>query len=355
MLSKFIYNDCYKKVPYTGNVYELDCKGTLRETVSKRLVNVSEDCNGIIRVEEKTGEWFDGLSMAVLLSYVHRNCTVPPRLVKSLDVIYKDGNVKNFGLYNTVWKSPEGKLTHPLYPGFCYIPGFSRYLINQRGEILSPTKGGLLSHYSNNEGYLMYGLQPDVGGRTIVGMHRALALAWISYPANVDKLDVNHLNLDNSDNRLENLEWTTRSRNSLHAHEGGVANSREVMVRDIFNGEVTRYFSVSAAARFLDLNTETVRQRILKGTDGRVYDGLQFKYADDKTPWIEFDDLSDYKWMNRPYTVSVKNTISEKTKTFSRVSEAAAYLDINPATLRSRLSCKNKIVVDEHFVEIRFE
>jgi len=47
-------------------------------------------------------------------------------------------------------------------------------------------------------------------------IHRLVLLAFIPNPEN--KLEVNHINWIKDDNRLENLEWVTRSQNQLHKY-----------------------------------------------------------------------------------------------------------------------------------------
>lgn len=352
MLSKFIYNDCYKKIPYTGGVYEIDCKGSLRNSFTKKELRSYVDENGVTYVTSDIGEWFDDFKLAVLLAIVHRNCALPIRTLKQLDVIYKDGNPGNHGLYNTVWKCPQGELNHPDFPDFCYVPGYSRYLINREGELLSPIKGELLSPYVDGNGYLMYGVQPDVGKRTVVGMHRLKSLAWKDYPANVDRLDVNHLDTDKANNDLDNLEWATRSRNNFHAHENGLSNSEPLMVRNVVTDEITTYYSMSDAARHLGLDPDTLFLRVRSGKDGRVYDGQQYKLKSDKTPWLRMASPDDYPKAVIRKPVLVTNVELGKSLRLESVTKAAQYIDVNPGTLNYRLARSNKTVFGNYLVEL---
>ena len=77
----------------------------------------------------------------------------------------------------------------------------------------SQIKGKVLRPERSNWGYLRVAISQD--GRTVrKSVHRLVALAFHKNP---DALpEVNHINGNKADNRLENLEWTTTSGNQLH-------------------------------------------------------------------------------------------------------------------------------------------
>jgi hypothetical protein len=100
---------------------------------------------------------------------------------------------------------------------FVEIVGFKNYRINKQGIVISfaHKHEKILTPYLNTNGYYYVTLGKTKKGMCIKkNVHRLLAETFLSNPEN--KLCINHINSNKTDNRLENLEWATHSENINH-------------------------------------------------------------------------------------------------------------------------------------------
>lgn len=132
------------------------------------------------------------------------------------------------------------------------IRGVKRLVAISNG--LRTVKSKMLNTRINNDGYIDVRLNKDGKSKTTF-VHILLANAFIPNPEN--KAQVNHINGIKTDNRIENLEWASRSENMIHAFKYGLCKKATTKVVDICSGKV--YSSIKEAAEILGINYSTCR------------------------------------------------------------------------------------------------
>ncbi|WP_257291983.1 HNH endonuclease [Endozoicomonas sp. ONNA1] len=336
MLNRFINND-------NGYFYE-SCNSKFHVSME----GVIKDCNN------NTIEQVDGINGHVLIAIISRKIQLPVHYFNKLNVQYIDGDTNNGHPSNTVWDFPDGGIECLRKSGFFLIPGFSRYAINKLGVLINIKSHYCLSPYKDAMGYLMYGVTPDIGKRTITGRHRLLMLAFKKFTPNVDSLDVNHINGIKGDDRLENLEWVTRKRNMQHAYENNLRkDNKPVLVKDIVSNEITEYYSIEECSRKLNLNGDTIRLRAMSKGQKLYPPQHLFKFKSEKMPWVEITDPFKVLWEGNFNRIIILTYPTGVTKRFNSIKDAAKVLNLNPGTLRWKLRRGNKsLVIDDIKVEI---
>ena len=154
-------------------------------------------------------------------------------------------------------------------------PQDPRIMVSNMGNVISYKRGAgyPLKVYHNNGGYQMV----NAGGRhnSSQPVHRLVAETWIPNPNHYG--DVNHINGDKSNNRVENLEWVTRSQNISHAYRTGLNKGRHkgTPVRIVETGET--YESIRECARRIGGKHEAI-SACLAGKRS-THRGYHFEYA----------------------------------------------------------------------------
>jgi len=116
------------------------------------------------------------------------------------------------------------------------IPGWEGYYAaSDTGEIISlerrvKLRNGQVRLYQRRvlrqtavRGYLKVALRRP-GIKKDMTVHRAVLLAWV--PQHGDRAQVNHIDGNKHNNRLDNLEWCTQAENNEHARQNGLVDLR---------------------------------------------------------------------------------------------------------------------------------
>lgn len=104
------------------------------------------------------------------------------------------------------------------------VVGFEEYFsVSNLGRVRSKRKPNHIYKLSlEGKGYLRFGTTIN-GIHNTYKVHRLVAITFIPNPEN--KSQVNHIDGDKLNNRVDNLEWVTNSENIQHAYDIGIKSN----------------------------------------------------------------------------------------------------------------------------------
>lgn len=157
----------------------------------------------------------------------------------------------------------------------------TNYEVSNYGNIRNTKSGQILNPGVSGNGYKQVSLKMKKSNKFEKRyVHRLVATYWLENPEN--KREVNHINLDRTDNRVENLEWITSSENQKHKYQNGdyKTSNRKVVQMDLKDNVITVFDSVIAAAQAMGATRQGI-DKVCKGTYGRkTAHGFKWKYLD---------------------------------------------------------------------------
>lgn len=190
---------------------------------------------------------------------------------------------------------------------------------------------------SNNLGYKYCGIRYKNKGTVSKRVHRLVAEAFIPNPNNLKV--IGHKNNIKSDNRVENLYWTTTSENTKKAFDDGLAKndkgyedsqSKPVIMFNTYTNDVLgKYGSIIEASLITGISKSTIaRQAKYKRP---VRKPFYFRYQNEESVVI-------------PELLGMFDVVDDKLlETFLGVREATIKTGVPERTVRSHIECNKKI------------
>ena len=267
-------------------------KGRYIVDVERKLYDVKErrfivgEHNDLYKIV--IGDVTHSVSMDWLLAATFKPMWNSDRFLLNWTVLRSGGSE----LANLYWKPPLGGQDCDVTPGFKIIPHLGKYSINHNGtEIINREKHVRMGIRKAPNGYLNFNVVGVDGWKLTVGVHRAVALAWLEYDDRICNLVANHKYGNKENNNKDDLEWSTYAENNEHARDTGLKFDRSsVLVKDYLTGEVTPYNSTCSAARAFNTNPGNVYSYLVKNKDILRQGRYLFRFDDG----IEtFPELSD--------------------------------------------------------------
>lgn len=179
-----------------------------------------------------------------------------------------------------------------LSDGFYVVEKTGFIQVNKKGEVrLRPdfiTLGSPVKRrnkYAKKSDFVV-----GIYGKTFL-VHRLVAYTFLPCEGNPDELDVNHIDGNPSNNRVENLEWVSRKKNNEHAVKiGENIQADRLKVKNLFTGEERFFYSIQHCAKFFKCAGGSVHNYVknwrfkkpFRGHFSVVYSGESYPEFDDK-------------------------------------------------------------------------
>ena len=237
------------------------------------------------------------ITKSLVIAITTLGINIPTKHFDKIFVGFKDDNPNNCHFLN-LWYKFIRPIEHEKYKGLYYIPYFTNYLVNRKGDVYSLLKQNYVIQQTQSEKhyYKVYNVVKDchlkLNGEFILNKqyrlarYRALALVFLDYCENPWSIEINHIDGVKDNDNLDNLEWCDRQRNASHAYETGLRTDNvHVIMKDYLTGDITEHYSIEEAGRYIGVDGESVRIRLINDDQRAIKGRYSVQYKDKLKEW----------------------------------------------------------------------
>lgn len=191
----------------------------------------------------------------------------------------------------------------------------TKYIIYSDGRLYSENKKDFLSQGRKGR-YCSYNISVNGKNYTLYA-HRLVAQYFIPNPNELK--EVNHINGNTRDNRVENLEWVSREENLKHQKDNLLYRRRIIKQFDLFGNFIQEFKTASEVEEKLGFNQKAINDCI-KGNIANAYGYI----------WTEDENKTDFKGLNlklRKQEIEMLDLNGNIIKTFDKISDVYPYLN----------------------------
>ena len=153
---------------------------------------------------------------------------------------------------------------------FTTIKEYPQYAISKTGKVMKLSNHKILKPSKKKNGYLQINLFTNDRRRKKEYIHRLVAITYIPNPNKFP--EVNHIDRVRSNNKVENLEWVTRTENIEKS-------SIKKKIKVFKNGKFLKeYDSIQDACKELNLTDSNVSACLHSGNQ-HTHKGYYFNFA----------------------------------------------------------------------------
>ena len=235
--------------------------------------------------------------------------------------------------------------------GYYHIPVCgSTLVINKSGHVLDLATNKPWKQTLNRKQYLNIGFFNRLDRKSYqVRPHRYVGLLFVPKTErhkdiDFSDLEINHIDGNKLNNHYSNLEWCTTKENMQHAWDNDlVKTNTRVKALNIYTGEIKRFFSISKASIFFNVETCSLAIHLNSPFAGTLLvDGYRIQKEEDENWATKIISSNGRALLSRKMDLVAENVITGEIHIFPSLPYACKILNLNINIIKNQSAIHGK-------------